>query len=111
MTSVIKAHVSYDGTFKNKRDPRYQFINWTDCYKVDLVISHKTKKDSNLVMWGSYNEMKALFDANRKKCVYATVSQLRILGDGTWDTNIWHYQTCGNVMPDDETFTIPEGVN
>lgn len=83
MQNVIQPHADHNGVFINKRDPRYQFINFTPIFRVRT-------DDRGLIAEGTYSEMNELYDSLQDN--YKILEQVRILGDGTRDTTIRRYE-------------------
>lgn len=99
MTSIIIAHIDYEGKFVNKTDTRYQMINWTDEYILFADAMTEDSKDVRAEFKGTLAEMNALFDRLKDYTVYMTIRQVRILGDGSKDSNVVRYKTTGHCVP------------
>lgn len=82
MQNVIKPHTDHNGFFINKRDPRYQLINFTPVFRVITA-------DDGLIAEGPYDEMNELYDSLQSH--HKILEQVRILGDGTKDATIRRY--------------------
>lgn len=100
---IIKPSLNYMGKFAVE-NPKYQFINWTDEYILTMIaaVDDGTKYGRNLrhEMVGSYDALKQVYDANRSDCIYAVLSQIRVLGDGSKDSNVRHYKMDGHMVPE-----------
>lgn len=97
--NIIIPHVNYTGRFVSN-DIKYQLITYTDTYMLYMVAI--TEKDGQIVLrrMGSHEDMNRLYEKYKDNCVYATLRQIRVLGDGSRDSNVCRYKTVGRIAPD-----------
>lgn len=93
--SIIRPNLKNDGTFRNP-DPRYQMINDTGVYRLTMMAWTLEGKQISKTVYGSYDDLMRIYNASRG--VYRVLAEVRVLGDGSTDTNTVHYNVNVNAI-------------
>lgn len=103
--NITMPHVNHNGEFVNT-DSRYQLITWTDTYNLLMIAVDKSENEIRHNARGTYEDMNRVYENNRDNCIYAVLSQVRVLGDGTQDLNAVKYKTTGQAVPNGFKFKL-----